>query len=162
MLDAARVVLSDRFQTIVARVAWQFMVVLVGSGERFRNLTSSDVTRREGKLCEVPIEPALLTRTGLNHLVVVGAGIVGLVTAWFLQEYGAAFTVVDRERIVAGASWGNAGWLSPGIVTPLAEPSVLRPTHARSPTWNANLREFALRSSRHESGSSPVRPVPLT
>ena len=62
----------------------------------------------------------------LGHVVVVGAGIVGLATAWFLQEYGVEVTVVDREGIAAGASWGNAGWLSPGIVTPLAEPSVLR------------------------------------
>src|ERR1017187_7236748 len=62
----------------------------------------------------------------LGHVVVVGAGMVGLATAWFLQEYGVEVTVVDREGIGAGASWGNAGWLSPGIVTPLAEPSVLR------------------------------------
>jgi D-amino-acid dehydrogenase len=62
----------------------------------------------------------------LRQVVVVGAGIVGLATAWFLQEYGVEVTVVDREGIAAGASWGNAGWLSPGIVTPLAEPSVLR------------------------------------
>jgi D-amino-acid dehydrogenase len=62
----------------------------------------------------------------LGHVVVVGAGMVGLATAWFLQEYGVEVTVIDREGIAAGASWGNAGWLSPGIVTPLAEPSVLR------------------------------------
>jgi D-amino-acid dehydrogenase len=64
--------------------------------------------------------------SALGHVVVVGAGMVGLATAWFLQEYGVEVTVIDREGIAAGASWGNAGWLSPGIVTPLAEPSVLR------------------------------------
>jgi glycine/D-amino acid oxidase-like deaminating enzyme len=40
---------------------------------------------------------------------VVGAGIVGLSTAWFLQDRGVAVTVVDRSRVAAGASWGNAG-----------------------------------------------------
>jgi hypothetical protein len=34
-----------------------------------------------------------------------------------------------------------------------------RPRHARSPIWKANLRELALRSSRSNSGSSPVRPT---
>lgn len=58
--------------------------------------------------------------------VIVGAGIVGLSTAWFLQERGVAVTVVEREDIAAGASWGNAGWLSPGLSIPLPEPSVLR------------------------------------
>jgi len=58
--------------------------------------------------------------------VVVGAGIVGLSTAWFLQEHGVGVTVVDRTGVAAGASWGNAGWISPGLTIPLNEPGVLR------------------------------------
>lgn len=58
--------------------------------------------------------------------VVVGAGIVGLSTAWFLQERGVHVTVVDRHDVAAGSSWGNAGWLSPGLSIPLPEPGVLR------------------------------------
>ncbi|TCP47817.1 D-amino-acid dehydrogenase [Tamaricihabitans halophyticus] len=58
--------------------------------------------------------------------VVIGAGIVGLSTAWFLQERGVDVTVVDRAEVASGASWGNAGWLSPGLTVPLPEPSVLR------------------------------------
>ncbi|GAB3473247.1 NAD(P)/FAD-dependent oxidoreductase [Nocardiopsis coralliicola] len=57
--------------------------------------------------------------------VVVGAGVVGLSTAWFLQEHGVAVTVVERRRVGAGASWGNAGWLSPGLALPLNEPRML-------------------------------------
>jgi len=58
--------------------------------------------------------------------IVVGAGIVGLSTAWFLQERGVSVTVVDRTGVAAGASWGNAGWISPGLAIPLNEPTVLR------------------------------------
>lgn len=57
--------------------------------------------------------------------VVVGAGVVGLSTAWFLQERGIAVTVVDRHEVTSGSSWGNAGWLSPSLAIPLNEPSVV-------------------------------------
>ncbi|KOX28825.1 amino acid dehydrogenase [Saccharothrix sp. NRRL B-16348] len=63
---------------------------------------------------------------GPRSAVVVGAGIVGLSTAWFLQERGVEVTVVDRTGVAAGASWGNAGWVAPGLTIPLNEPSVLR------------------------------------
>jgi len=51
---------------------------------------------------------------------------VGLSTAWFLREHGVEVTVLERKSVAAGASWGNAGWLTPGISTPLPEPAVLR------------------------------------
>jgi D-amino-acid dehydrogenase len=56
--------------------------------------------------------------------VVVGAGMVGLATAWHLQERGVEVTVLDRSGVAAGASWGNAGWLTPGMAMPLSDPSV--------------------------------------
>ena len=61
-----------------------------------------------------------------DRVAVVGAGMVGLATAWFLQERGVEVTVVDRASVAAGSSWGNAGWLTPGITTPLPEPAVLK------------------------------------
>ncbi|BBY18754.1 NAD(P)/FAD-dependent oxidoreductase [Mycolicibacterium litorale] len=62
---------------------------------------------------------------GPRSVIVVGAGIVGLSTAWFLQERGIEVTVVDRGGVAAGASWGNAGWVSPALTIPLNHPSVL-------------------------------------
>jgi D-amino-acid dehydrogenase len=50
----------------------------------------------------------------------------GLATAWFLQEAGVEVTVVDRRGVAAGASWGNAGWLSPALTVPLPEPAALK------------------------------------
>lgn len=61
-----------------------------------------------------------------QRVAIVGAGMVGLATAWFLQERGVEVTVIDREGVAAGSSWGNAGWLTPGISTPLPEPAVLK------------------------------------
>lgn len=60
-----------------------------------------------------------------QHVVVVGAGMVGLATAWFLQERGARVTVVDRTGVMAGSSRGNAGWLAPALTLPLPDPAIL-------------------------------------
>jgi D-amino-acid dehydrogenase len=61
-----------------------------------------------------------------RQVAVIGAGMVGLSCAWFLQEAGVQVTVYERDRVGAGASWGNAGWLTPALTAPLPEPAVLR------------------------------------
>ncbi|PFG39493.1 D-amino-acid dehydrogenase [Georgenia soli] len=97
------------------------------------------------------------TRTP-RTVAVVGAGMVGLSTAWFLQEHGTEVTVLERRTVAAGASWGNAGWITPGISTPLPEPAVLRygvravlspasPVYV-PPTTNPRLIRFLLRFAR--------------
>lgn len=63
---------------------------------------------------------------GPRSAIVVGAGIVGLSTAWFLQERGVEVTVIDRTGVAAGASWGNAGWVAPALTIPLNQPAILR------------------------------------
>ncbi|MEI4278799.1 NAD(P)/FAD-dependent oxidoreductase [Klenkia terrae] len=61
-----------------------------------------------------------------DHVAVIGAGVVGLSTAWFLQDNGVQVTVYDKAGAGGGASWGNAGWLTPSLVAPLPEPAMLR------------------------------------
>ncbi|MEU4380027.1 NAD(P)/FAD-dependent oxidoreductase [Micromonospora echinofusca] len=98
-----------------------------------------------------------------QHVAVVGAGMVGLATAWFLQERGVRVTVLDRTGVAAGASWGNAGWLTPGITTPLPEPAVLRygvravlspssPVYV-PPRADARLLRFLAGFARHSTPS---------
>ena len=58
-----------------------------------------------------------------RRVVIVGAGIIGLSTAWFLLKRGVRVTVLDREPIGQGASCGNAGLLSIGHY-PLTRPGV--------------------------------------
>ena len=60
-----------------------------------------------------------------QHVVVIGAGMVGLATAWHLQQQNVRVTVVDRAGVAGGSSWGNAGWLAPALTLPLPEPAIL-------------------------------------
>lgn len=64
-------------------------------------------------------------RSEPEHVIVVGAGMVGLSAAWFLQAEGVRVTVVDRAGVAAGSSWGNAGWLAPALTLPLPDPAIL-------------------------------------
>ncbi|MBX3653900.1 MAG: D-amino acid dehydrogenase [Ramlibacter sp.] len=60
------------------------------------------------------------------HVCVLGAGIVGLATAWQLQRDGYRVTVVDRAQAGTGASGANGAQLSYSYVQPLADPSLWR------------------------------------
>ena len=81
------------------------------------------------------------------RIALIGAGIIGVTTAYELAADGHQVTVFERsDTVAAGTSFANAGVLSPGYVTPWAAPGmpmkVLRHlfgTHApvRFGGWNA-------------------------
>lgn len=61
------------------------------------------------------------------RVFVVGAGIVGVCTAWYLRRLGLDVAVLERRSGVAQeASFGNAGVVAPGYVTPWAAPGMPR------------------------------------
>jgi glycine/D-amino acid oxidase-like deaminating enzyme len=63
---------------------------------------------------------------GRARVLVVGAGIVGTCCALWLQRYGFAVTLLDRNEPGSGCSAGNAGILHSGSVLPLATAGILR------------------------------------
>jgi D-amino-acid dehydrogenase len=66
------------------------------------------------------------------HIVVIGAGIIGMTTAWYLARDGHRVTVVDRaDAAGAETSFANGGQLSYSFVAPLAGPGVL----GKVPGW---------------------------
>jgi D-amino-acid dehydrogenase len=70
--------------------------------------------------------PAPVLGTGSRpNVIVVGAGIVGLCTAWHLAKQGATVTVFDPNPPGSGCSSGNAGAFSPGSIVPMATPSTV-------------------------------------
>ena len=58
------------------------------------------------------------------HILVMGAGVVGITTAWYLQKQGHQVTVVDRQN-QAGleTSYANGGQVSVSHAEPWANPS---------------------------------------
>jgi glycine/D-amino acid oxidase-like deaminating enzyme len=67
-----------------------------------------------------------MSKNERDTIVVVGAGIVGVCTAWHLKRRGAEVTLIDRDEPGRGCSFGNAGAVSFGSVAPLAMPGVMR------------------------------------
>jgi D-amino-acid dehydrogenase len=59
------------------------------------------------------------------HIAVIGAGVVGVTTAWELTQDGHSVEVFDRCSSVASeCSFANAGVIAPGYVTPWAAPGM--------------------------------------
>ena len=59
------------------------------------------------------------------EVVIVGGGVIGLCTAYALHQRGRHVLVVDRGAMGQGCSSGNAGFVSPSHVVPLASPGVI-------------------------------------
>ncbi len=60
------------------------------------------------------------------HVVVLGAGVVGVTTAYYLTERGHTVTVVEcADEAASGASGGNGGQLSYSFTDAMASPAML-------------------------------------
>ena len=79
---------------------------------------------------ESPLRPFPANQRSCSTLV-VGAGIVGVATALRLQREGRDVWLIDRERVAAQASRGNAGALAFSDILPLASAGILR----QAPRW---------------------------
>ncbi|WP_241119460.1 D-amino acid dehydrogenase [Achromobacter xylosoxidans] len=59
------------------------------------------------------------------HVIVLGSGVIGTTTAYYLARQGAKVTVLDRQPGAAQeTSYANAGQVSPGYSTPWAAPGI--------------------------------------
>jgi len=61
-----------------------------------------------------------------KSIIVVGAGIVGVSTAIWLQREGHQVTLIDKNEPAAGASFGNAGVMATGSVVPVTVPGLIQ------------------------------------
>lgn len=61
----------------------------------------------------------------MSSVVIVGGGIIGLFTAYYLSEEGFEVTILDKGDMSNSCSIGNAGMIVPSHIVPLASPGII-------------------------------------
>jgi D-amino-acid dehydrogenase len=61
----------------------------------------------------------------MNDVAVIGGGVIGLSSAYYLNKAGYNVTVIERGDITDGCSFGNMGYISPSHFVPLASPGII-------------------------------------
>jgi D-amino-acid dehydrogenase len=61
----------------------------------------------------------------MSRVVIVGAGVVGLMSGYELRRSGFDVTLVDRAQPGRGCSWANMGWIVPSFARPLPAPGLI-------------------------------------
>ena len=93
-----------------------------------------------------------------TRVVVIGAGVVGAMCAWFLRKAGHEVTIVDKGKFGAACSHGNCGYVCPSHVLPLPQPGAIKnalPTLLKTnsplairPSWSPSLWKWLWKFSR--------------
>jgi glycine oxidase len=92
------------------------------------------------------VEMADVLRGRSYDVVVVGAGIVGLATAWRAAQRGLSVLVLDRELAGTGASGVAAGMLAPVTEAEFGEEALLRLNLEGAAAWPAFAAELSERT----------------
>jgi len=71
----------------------------------------------------------------MGKAIVIGGGIIGLSSAYYLQQGGWDVMVLDKDDFSDNCSYGNAGYVCPSHFVPLATPGIV--TQGLKWIWNA-------------------------
>ena len=55
-----------------------------------------------------------------KEVVIIGGGIIGLCSAYYMLENGHKVTIIDKSDMNSGTSYVNSGYLSPSHLIPLS------------------------------------------
>jgi D-amino-acid dehydrogenase len=72
----------------------------------------------------------------MKKVSVIGGGVIGLCTAYYLSKAGLEVTVFDSSDLSDGCSYGNAGMIVPSHIIPLAQPGMI----AQGMKWMLNSK----------------------
>ena len=61
----------------------------------------------------------------MEKVTIIGGGVVGLFSAYYLNQAGYDVTVLEKNTFNEGCSFGNAGMIVPSHVVPLAAPGMI-------------------------------------
>ncbi|MBT4678995.1 MAG: FAD-dependent oxidoreductase [Flavobacterium sp.] len=60
-----------------------------------------------------------------KKVVIIGGGIMGVCSAYFLNKEGHEVTIIDKSNFSSGASFVNAGYITPSHIISLAAPGII-------------------------------------
>ena len=60
-----------------------------------------------------------------KHVAIIGGGVVGLFSAYYLTKSGHSVTIIDKGDMRDNCSFGNAGMIVPSHLVPLAAPGMI-------------------------------------
>ncbi len=60
-----------------------------------------------------------------KKVVIIGGGIMGVCSAYFLNKEGHEVTIIDKSNFSSGASYVNAGYITPSHIISLAAPGII-------------------------------------
>ena len=66
--------------------------------------------------------------TNQSRIVVIGGGVIGASSAYFLREAGFRVTLIEKATFGSGCSHGNCGLICPSDALPLASPGAIGKT----------------------------------
>ncbi|RZN84245.1 MAG: FAD-dependent oxidoreductase [Winogradskyella sp.] len=106
-----------------------------------------------------------------KSVVIIGGGIIGLCTAYYLQKEGCKVTIVDKSNFSSGASYVNAGYITPSHFMPLSQPGIINkglkwmldsasPFYVK-PRLNLDFLKWALAFKKSASTSKVEKAIPL-
>ena len=72
----------------------------------------------------------------MAKVIVIGGGIIGLSSAYYLLQQGHEVTVIDKTDMLDGCSYGNAGYVCPSHFVPMATPGIVK----KGFKWMANSK----------------------
>lgn len=101
---------------------------------------------------------------------IIGGGIIGLCSAYYLQKAGHQVTIFDQSILGDGCSTGNAGMIVPSHIVPLAQPGMIAkgmrwmlkstsPFYVK-PRLNADLMRWGWLFYRHATPEHVARAIP--
>ena len=63
--------------------------------------------------------------TERSDVVVIGGGVIGVCAAYYLAAHGRRVTLLERDRVCSGSSYGNSGLIVPSHSIPLPVPGAI-------------------------------------
>ena len=107
----------------------------------------------------------------MKNTTIIGGGVIGLCTAYYLNKAGMKVTIIDQSDLKDGCSFGNAGMIVPSHIVPLAAPGMIAkgirwmfnstsPFYVK-PRFSRDLVKWGYQFHKHSNREHVERSIPV-